>query len=100
MVTAQGATSLLAVSVLPREECAMAIISKDRPSYLESRRWMLEAYDVAAAEHPAACAMRQINERGECLPLTAKQLRGRKAVAAPDSVIAKPERSTPRKSRH
>ncbi len=78
----------------------MATISKDRPSYLEARRSILEAYDVAAATHPAACAMREINEKGECLPLTAKQLRGRKSVAAPDSVIAKPERTTPRKSRH
>jgi len=78
----------------------MSTISKDRPSYLEARRSILEAYDVAAAEHPAACAIREINEKGECLPLTAKQLRGRKAVAAPDSVIGEPEHILPRTPRH
>lgn len=78
----------------------MTTISKDRPSYLEARRSILEAYDIAAATHPAACAIREINEKGECLPLTAKQLRGRRSVAAPDSVIAQPERSKPRTPRH
>lgn len=78
----------------------MSRISKDRPSYLEARRSLLEAYDVAAATHPAACAIREINEKGECLPLTAKQLRRRKSVAAPDSVISEPEHFPPRASRH
>ena len=78
----------------------MSRISKDRPSYLEARRSILEAYDVHAATHPAACAIREINEKGECLPLTAKQLRGRKSVAAPDSVISEPENFPSRTSRH
>ena len=78
----------------------MSTIPKDRPSYLEARRSILEAYDIAAAAHPAACAIREINEKGECLPLTAKQLRGRKSVAAPDSVIGEKEHFPPRTSRH
>ena len=32
----------------------------DKESYLESRKWLLEAYDVAAATRPAACGTRVV----------------------------------------
>lgn len=37
-------------------------------SYLESRKWFLDRYDVAAATHPAACTVRIVDAWGEYVP--------------------------------
>jgi hypothetical protein len=34
----------------------------DKESYLQSRKWLLDAYDVAAATRPEACRMRVIEK--------------------------------------
>lgn len=46
----------------------MGAKKKHAATYLESRKWFLDVYDVAAATNPAACKVRVVDARGTPVP--------------------------------